>query len=278
MRFAKLLPLGVACVLIGGLISAISTAHAAGKGVGIPPAVGVAETGSNPDWAQLTPVQQSALRPLAAQWPTLDATSKDKWLNVASRYPQLSPQEQERMQERMTQWAKLPPKARGEARLRFQQTRQLPSQERQEKWAAYQALSPEDRKALAQQARRKQKPVFLADDMAGPREQSQVFSGRTPVAKVVEKKSNVVPNTLSSAPGQQSAAATLVKAGRGATTTLINERPTPPQHQQTGLPKIAATKGFVDPQTLLPKKGPQGAAMSPVAESAASRPAPALRH
>lgn len=275
MRLALLLPVGLAGL---ALIASAATAQAAARVVAPPHSVGVVEADSNPEWTTLTPAQQTALQPLATQWSTLDAASKDKWLNVASRYPQLSPQEQQRMQERMTQWAKLPAKARGEARLRFQQTRQLPLQERQEKWAAYQALPPEDRKALAQQARRKQKTVFLADDMAGPREQTQVFSGRTPVAKVVEKKSNVVPNTVSSAPRQQSAAATLVKAGRGATTTLVNERPNPPQHQQTGLPKIAATKGFVDPQTLLPKKGPQGAAMSPVTEAAASRPAPPLGH
>lgn len=275
MRFAKLLHVSVA-----GLVVALSVlaAQAAKGAAALPPSVGMAEVGNNPSWSALTLQQQAALQPLATQWPTLDATSKDKWLNVASRYHQLSPQEQARMQDRMTQWAKLPPKARGEARLRFQQTRQLPSQERQEKWAAYQALSSDDRKALAQKARRKQQPVFLADDVAGPREQGQVFSGRTPVAKTQEKKSNVVPNTLSSSPGQSSAAPTLVKAGRGATTTLINDRPNPPQHQQTGLPKIAASKGFVDPQTLLPKKGPQGAAMSPTPGSAASRPATQTRH
>lgn len=275
MRSVKWLSIGLTCVV---LACSAALAQAAGKSAGIPSSVGVPEVGTNPSWGQLTPQQQSALQPLSAQWATLDSTSKDKWLNVASRYQQLPQPEQQRMQQRMTQWAKLPPSARGEARLRFQQTRQLPAQERQEKWAAYQALSPEERKALAQKARRKQQPVFLADDVAGPREQGQVFSGRTPAAKVLEKKSNVVPSTLSSAPAQQSAAATLVKAGRGATTTLINERPTPPQHQHTGLPKIAATKGFVDPQTLLPKKGPQGAAMSPMAESSASRPAPLSRH
>ena len=46
----------------------------------------------------------------------------------------------------------------------------------------------------------------------------------------------------------------------GATTTLITKRPTPPSHQQTGLPKIAATPEFVNKATLLPQRGPQGAA------------------
>jgi hypothetical protein len=31
-------------------------------------------------------------------------------------------------------------------------------------------------------------------------------------------------------------------------------------HQQVGLPKVAATPGFVDAETLLPQRGAQGAA------------------
>lgn len=226
-----------------------------------PPALDVGNVGANPAWSGLTPAQQTILKPLQAQWSELEPSSKDKWLSVANRYPRLPAAEQARVQERMTQWAKLPPKARGEARLRFQQTRQLPAEVKQEKWAAYQALSAEEKKALAQKANRRQHPVFLANDMAGPREKAQVYSGRVPAAKTQDKKQNVVPSTLSSAPRPTTAAPSLVKASRGATTSLINERPAAPMHQQTGLPKIAATKGFVDPQTLLPKKGPQGAAM-----------------
>ncbi|MDE2077998.1 MAG: DUF3106 domain-containing protein [Burkholderiales bacterium] len=254
-------------------LSFAASGLAAGNGSRLPQSVSVVDTGANPSWAQLTVAQHETLKPLAAQWNMLDPMSKDKWLNLASRYPSLPHKDQVRMQDRMTQWAKLPPKARGEARLRFMQTRQLPAQEREEKWAAYQALSADERKSLARQARRKQHPIFLADNIVGPREESQVLSNRTPSAKLQQKKNNVVPNTLSTAPGPTTAAPTLLKASRGATTSLINNRPSPPLHQHTGLPKIAASKGFVDPNTLLPKKGPQGAAMSPVPESAPSRPA-----
>ena len=274
MRFPSLLSVGL---LGSALVLTTSFAWSAGA-ISRPPAIGVAEVGANPPWAALSPAQQATLKPLAEQWATLDPTSKDKWLNVASRYQQLSVADQQRMQERMTQWAKLPPKARGEARLRFQQTRQLPSQERQEKWAAYQSLSSQDRQELAQKAQRKQQPVFLADNVAGPREQAQAFSGRAASTKVMQKKSNVVPNTLSSSPAQVAVAPTLIKAGRGATTTLINERPNPPMHQQTGLPKIAATKGFVDPKTLLPKKGPQGAAMAQAPDMASSPASATSKH
>lgn len=52
----------------------------------------------------------------------------------------------------------------------------------------------------------------------------------------------------------------IVQARPGATTRSMATPPSPPLHQQSGLPLIAATPGFVDPATLLPQRGPQGAA------------------
>lgn len=222
------------------------------------------DVGAPADWRGLTPAQKKALAPLEHHWAAMDESGRDKWINVAKRFDKLSPAEQQRVQERMSQWAKLPPQERGEARLRFQQTRQLTADERQQKWAAYQALPAEDREDLARQARRKAQPVFLADNMVGPREQKQAYATKRNAAQTgSDKKSNVVPNALNAAaPPLTVVRPTMVKAGPGATTNLVTQRPTPPLHQQTGLPKIAATKGFVDPVTLLPKKGAQSAAMA----------------
>lgn len=228
-------------------------------------APGASSSGSN-SWGALTASQRRALQPLAGLWPTMEISNKERWVNVANRFGSLSPQEQQRMQERMTQWSKLPPQERGEARLRFQQTRQLSPEERQKKWASYQALSPQERDELAQQARRKQQPVLLGDNVPGPRERAQQASKRARDNESTSK-SNWVPGVTPNAPAQIAVAPSLVKAGRGATTTLVSQRPTPPLHQQTGLPKIAAMKGFVDPVTLLPKKGAQGAAMTAVPAS-----------
>jgi hypothetical protein len=58
----------------------------------------------------------------------------------------------------------------------------------------------------------------------------------------------------------------VIQAAPGATTTLVTRRPTPPAHQQAGLPKIAATPEFVNKSTLLPQRGPQGAAVRPAGE------------
>jgi hypothetical protein len=58
---------------------------------------------------------------------------------------------------------------------------------------------------------------------------------------------------------------------------LIAERErAPPVHQQTGLPKIAATPEFVNKATLLPQRGPQGAAARSAA-AASAVPVPAQR-
>src|SRR5204862_3080770 len=79
-------------------------------------------------------------------------------------------------------------------------------------------------------------------------------------------KSNIVPNPAFAAP-PKAVGPTVVQAQPGATTTLMSRRPVPPAHQQTGLPKIAATPGFVDKSTLLPQRGPQGAATHSAASS-----------
>jgi len=248
------------------LACALSTqAHRAMAAADTRPGATSTATGSH--WTALPPSQRQALAPLQAQWGQLEETSRQKWIKVASRFDSLTPQERQRLQDRMKQWAALPPSERGEARLRFQQTRQLPADERQQKWAAYQALSNEDRQDLSKQAQRRAKPVILADSMVGPREAGQVFgakrAGATPASSA---KSNVVPSGVGGPNGQSVqpmvVAPTLVKAGSGATTNLVTRQPAPPEHQQGGQPKITASKGYVDPVTLLPRKGAQSAAMA----------------
>lgn len=261
--------IAVACAIaVTAACVQVSHAHKAMAAADMHPATAAAATGTS--WQALTPAQRQALAPLGAQWAQMDETSRQKWIKVASRFDALTPQERQRLQERMKQWATLLPGERGEARLRFQQTRQLPSDERQQKWAAYQALSPEDRQDLNRQAQRRTRTVMLADSMVGPREAGQVFATkRASVAAASPGKSNVVPSMPQPGKGPSTQGAqpvvvapTLVKAGTGATTSLVTQQPTPPAHQLSGNPKITATKGFVDPVTLLPRAGAQSAAMA----------------
>lgn len=220
--------------------------------------------GAPSDWSQLSASQRQALAPLASQWPTLAPSSRVKWVEVARRYHQLSPGEQARLQQRMSKWAALPSDQRGEARLRYQQSRQLPADQRQQKWQAYQALSAEEKQDLGRQAQRRSKPVMLPDRVPGPREPAQAFGAKRTVGPGGSPaKSNTVPNAVTASPRQPTMVApALTKAGSGATTNLVTRQPSPPMHQQVGLPKVNAAKGSVDPVTLLPRTGAQGAAMA----------------
>ena len=217
------------------------------------------------DWQALSPSQREVLLPLAAQWQQMDETAREKWMNVADRYKGLSTAEQGRVRERMAQWSRLPAQTRGEARLRFQQSRQLPPDERQRKWDAYQALPPETREALSRSAQRQARPVELPRDMVGPREAHQHYTTQQRGDLVrSNQKSNVAPSApVHAKPAPQVVAPAVIKAGPGATTRLLTQPPSPPPHQQAGMPKINSADPFVDPVTLLPRKGVQGATIKP---------------
>lgn len=225
-----------------------------------PPRVDVA--GDSPSWGQLSAEQRRVLQPLAAQWDSMDDTSRGKWATVALQYKRLSPAEQRRVDDRLTEWTRLAPRQRGEARLRFQQTRELTPEERQRRWNAYQALPEDERRELAQQAQRRAQPSRLPDAAAGPRD-AQELERRQRKTEQQARKSNDVPPAPPLRPTGKAVTPATVKAASGATTRLVTEPPAPPLHQHAGLPKIAATEGFVDPVTLLPRKGAQSAGMVP---------------
>ena len=200
-------------------------------------------------WAQLTPAQKQALSPLQRDWAQIDAPRRAKWLEVAARFPTLPADERARLQERMTDWARMTPSERTRARMQFQEAKQVSPDDRQAKWQAYQALTETERQALTQRA----KPV--AKPPAGPA--PATTTGPVPVAEVGKK------NLVQTTPTPRARAATQAAQQNrpGATTTPMTARALPPLHNQAGMPKIAATPGFVDPATLLPKRGPQGAAV-----------------
>jgi hypothetical protein len=215
-----------------------------------------------PRWNELSAAQRSALAPLQADWPQIDADRKRKWIEVAARFPRMKPEERERVQQRMTEWARLSPDERGRARIQFQEARQIPSPDRQERWEAYQALSDDERRELARRA------SAASTAAPAPAAAKTTQATRRPESDAVKR--NVVATPASPTPPPKPVAPTVVQAQPGATTNLVSKPATPPVHHQAGLPKIQATQGFVDPATLLPKRGPQGAAVS-----AAPVPAPA---
>ena len=104
---------------------------------------------TRPHWSELSPAQRQALRPLAEAWSGLSELHKRKWLVLSHNFAELSPQEQLKLQDRMSDWANLTARERAQARLHFAEVRQLPDDERRAKWEAYQALSDEQRRKLA---------------------------------------------------------------------------------------------------------------------------------
>jgi hypothetical protein len=207
------------------------------------------------DWNRLNPQQRSVLAPLEHDWQQVTPAQRQKWLDVANRYNTLPADEKARVQERMGEWSRLSPQDRARARLNFQEARQIGREERQQQWEAYRALPPEQRRELAERSR--------------PADSTPKRASRVPADGTASVKSNLVRAPL--APSAQPVGPTVVQRGSGATTNLISKPTAPPLHQQAGLPKVAATPGFVDSSTLLPRRGAQGAAVrAPVPPEAKS--------
>lgn len=118
------------------------SAGIAGKGGG---------TVSPAPWAKLHAYQQRALQPLAKIWDTLPSSHQLKWLTLAVNFSKMPASDQTRLQSRMHEWASLGMLERDQARIGFSETRQLSDEQKKAKWEAYQALSPEEKQALAQQ-------------------------------------------------------------------------------------------------------------------------------
>lgn len=225
-----------------------------------------------PSWRSLSPAQQQALAPLQQEWPKVDARRKQKWLEVASRYATMPRDEQTRVQARMTDWLALSPTERARARTLYQEARQVPADERQARWRAYQALSADERHRLAKESHPAPRQSVATEPPLHPRHSP---AGHATVPHPVGGPARTAGKSAAAADTPPSLA---VQARPGATTNALGARATPPLHQQAGLPRIAATPGFVDPATLLPKRGPQGAAMrSPRAAASASAASAAIK-
>jgi Protein of unknown function (DUF3106) len=137
--------------IVPSLVGAPSAAHSAFP----------ATIQASPSWQKLTIAQQTALKPMQADWANLDAARKKKWLEVAKRYQSMSPADQARMHERMGQWTKLTPAERSTARDNYSAVLSSPSSSGDaagkgnlnEQWLKYQALSAEKKASLNQSAK-----------------------------------------------------------------------------------------------------------------------------
>ncbi len=210
-------------------------------------AVAPAAADSELAWSTLTNAQRAHLAPLQRDWSTIEPARKQKWLRLAERLDAMSPEERQLIQRRMAEWARMPAGERTRARQQFQEARQLSVDERQARWLEYQALPAEQRRELASQARQRQR------EHREPARIDEVSLGSS-----LQSKGNVMP--LPDSRRGRIVAPAVVQARPGATTNPVSKSPQPAPFQQSGLPKIAATPDFVDPTTLLPRRGAQAAA------------------
>lgn len=148
-----LLALVLSLSLGGGLVRAQTAPAPAAVPKPVAPKAPVVRTVvTKPLWSELNPTQQQALKPLAATWNTISEAQKRKWLALSQNYASLPPAEQARLHERAAEWVALSPQQRSEARLNFGETKTLAPADKQAKWEAYQALSPDEKKKLAEGA------------------------------------------------------------------------------------------------------------------------------
>ena len=127
-----------------------SPAH--GKATAIP------EKKPDGTWESLKPAQQQILAPLEGDWDYMLPDSRKKWTQIANIYPKMSTQDQERLQSRMTGWSNLSQKERRIARENYLASLKFPAEKKAEAWYAYQKLSDEQKKKLAD-SEMKKKPT-----------------------------------------------------------------------------------------------------------------------
>ncbi len=117
-------------------------------------------TGSR--WQDLTDVQREILLPLAGTWDTLTSAHKGKWIALTLNYGTRSEDEQKKMQSRMLEWAALSQSQREQARINFAETKKVSASARAADWETYQALSADEKRELAANAKAKAKPTGAA--------------------------------------------------------------------------------------------------------------------
>ena len=102
-------------------------------------------------WGELSAAEQKALKPLAANWNSIDEARKRKWLAISKNFNTLSPTEQATLHSRMSEWVALSPKQRTQARLNFAER---PSSTRRKacKVGGLSSSDPEEKNKLAASA------------------------------------------------------------------------------------------------------------------------------
>lgn len=137
----------------------ITSSHAQSAGAPHGKTTGVPEKKPDGTWEGLGPAQQKILAPLEDDWNFMLPESRKKWIQVANLYPKISEADQRRLQSRMASWSSLSQKDRRIARENYLSSLKFPAEKKVEAWSAYQKLSDEEKKRLAQAEEVKKKPT-----------------------------------------------------------------------------------------------------------------------
>jgi hypothetical protein len=189
---------------------------------------------TRPAWRELSPGEQRALAPLAAQWDTLNEAQKRKWLALSVNYPKMSGEEQAKLHSRMSEWVTLSPQQRTMARLNYGETRKISPGDRKAKWEAYQALTPEEKKKLAAGATTPKPPTTAAAVRPVPRDK---------LATLPRTRPNLEAKTprIAAAPNQVDANTLLPHPPREAQPEAAAPQPAPVPAEPRPLPPQAGT-------------------------------------
>lgn len=139
-----------------------------------PGAMAVPQVETGPGWETLTTPQKLALYPLAERWALISEAQKRRWLALAANFSVLPEEEQAKFHDRMTDWASLSAQQRNQARLNYAVTNRLARDDKRAQWEAYQALSDEEKRALAARAAPKPKGAATALRPVSPKKLAQV--------------------------------------------------------------------------------------------------------
>ena len=169
-----------------------------GKTTGIP------EKKPDGTWDGLKPGQQKILAPLEDDWDYMLPDSRKKWMQVANLYPRMSEADQQRLQSRMTSWSNLSQKDRRVARENYLSSLKFPAEKKAEAWSAYQKLSDEQKKKLAQAEVNKKKPTAVS----APTLQQHPITQKSNLAPTLPASSPPAPAPEVSAPSASSDSST----------------------------------------------------------------------
>lgn len=157
------------------------------------------DTAQGITWTSLAPRQKAALMPLQTTWPTLSSVHQRKWIALSQNFANMSVPDKQTLHSRMAEWAALKPIERQQARLNFAETKKTPPAQRAANWEAYQALSTEEKEALAKRATTKPAGAAVAAKAPPPEKLTPVPLTRNSSGSKKDKLATqqpVDPNTL----------------------------------------------------------------------------------